>query len=164
VEAIKVRLRLGSVEIDYEGPEGFLKENVPALLTEISHLACATPVQVTGGRSPVMAEISRSDTGLLDFSTNTIASLIEAKTGPDLAMAAAAHLSLAKGQDRFTRSDLLGEMQGAATFYNQSYSGNLSKILNGLTKRKRLNLVGNNTFALTRSERESFTAKLSSES
>lgn len=162
MEAMKIRLRLGDVEVDYEGSEEFLKENVPALLAELAKVTHRVSVQVSGAAGSSTTARPAGDAPF-DFSTNTIASVTGAKTGPDLAMAAAAHLTLAKGQDKFTRKELLSEMQGATTFYNQSYSGNLTKILNGLTKSKRLNLVGNHTYALTRGEREAFTTKLSSE-
>jgi hypothetical protein len=163
VDTTKIRLRFGSVEIEYEGSEGFLKENVPGLLAEFASLAERAPVQVSRIVGAAGSDSATLSTGTFDFSTNTIASVTGAKTGPDLAMAAAAYLTLTKGADKFARKELLAEMQGATTFYNQSYSGNLSKILNGLAKGKRLNLVGNNTYALTRGEREAFASKLSAE-
>jgi hypothetical protein len=163
MDATKIRLRFGAVEIDYEGSEGFLKENFPALLAELANVAGRAPVQVSREVGANGGGLALGAATAFDFSTNTIASVTGAKTGPDLAMSAAAHLTLTKGAEKFSRKELLTEMQSATTFYNQSYSGNLSKILNGLTKAKRLNLVGNHTYALTRGEREAFTSKLSAE-
>jgi hypothetical protein len=164
MDALKVRVRFGELELEYEGPEGFLKDQVPRLLTEIAKSA---PLGSRGGppvnsaASPSTAQAS-SGAIISDFTTNTIASLMDAKTGPDLAIAAAAHLTLTRGQDKFSRKEMLDQMQTATTFYNQNYSGNLSKILNGLTKGKKLNLVGNQTYALTRAERERVSTILSS--
>ena len=159
---LKFRTRIGQLEVDFEGTEEFLKAEVPSLVSQIIALSEALPVHVTDGKPSATtggAPVSRK----FDFTTNTIASLAEAKTGPDLAMAAAAHLALTKGQDKFARKEILEEMQSATTFYNQGYSGNLTKILNGLTKGKRLNLVGNQTYALTKAERDAWVTKLQAE-
>lgn len=157
--SVRLRTKIGSFEVEYEGDEAFLKTNLASIVGEIASAVKTLPVGVSE-QSAEPAVKNGGPPGVLDHSTNTIASLTDAKTGPDLALAAAAHLCLIKGQDKFTRKELLSEMQGATTFYNQNYSGNLSKIIGNLTKGKRLNLVGNNTFALPKAVRDEYESKL----
>ncbi|MFL6857049.1 MAG: hypothetical protein ACJ8EB_03970 [Allosphingosinicella sp.] len=159
---LRLRTKIGSFEIEYEGEEAFLKSDVPNIVSQIIAVARDLPAAVPEGGSGAGAN-NGAGSGSLGQSTNTVASMMDAKTGPDLALAAAVHLSLVKGQDKFSRKDLLAEMQGATTFYNQNYSSNLSKILSNLTKSKRLNLVGNNTFALPRAVRDEYESKLKSD-
>ena len=93
-------------------------------------------------------------------STNTIAALLEASTGSDLIIAAAARLILIDGKDTVTRTELLKEMQGAMTFYKQTMSNNLSASLKALAKDDRLRLIGANTYALSQKERQKLEPKL----
>lgn len=156
---VRFRLKVGGAEAEFEGDPSFLKTEFANLVDEIAKTFEGLPKGILeGGALESAATASRSDE--LGHSTNTIASAMDAKTGPDLALAAAAHLTLVRAQDRFSRKELLAEMQGAATFYNQNYSGNLSKILTNLTRGKRLNLVGTNMFALPKAVREEYVETL----
>ena len=154
--SVKFRAKIGSAEVEFEGSEEFLKTELVNLVRQIGENASALPSAPRGVDAASAAGVGMN----ADHSTNTIASLIDARTGPDLALAASAHLSLVRGQDRFTRKELLAEMQGATTFYSQNYSGNLSKILGNLTRGKRLNLVGTNTYALPKAVRDEFVSRL----
>ena len=159
---VKLRTKMGGVEIDFEGDEGFLKTELSSFISGIMKTLADLPAGVAAKFANNSGEGAKSAEhgGAFDHSTNTIASITDAKTGPDLAMAAVAHLILVKGQDKVARKAILDEMQSATTFYNQNYSGNLSKILISLTKGKRLNLVGTHMYALTKSERDAFEVKL----
>jgi hypothetical protein len=156
---VRFHLKIGMAEADFEGDAGFLKAEIPNLISQIVSSLSALPANVLEAL-PLMGDGTSGSAPSPGQSTNTIASLTDAKTGPDLALAAAAHLTLVKGQDRFSRKDLLAEMQAAATFYSQNYSSNLSKILNNLTRGKRLNLVGTNTFALPKAVRDEYGERL----
>ena len=45
----KIRMKIGGIEIDYEGPEGFLDEKLPKLLNEVSALAKKVPIENGAG-------------------------------------------------------------------------------------------------------------------
>ena len=94
------------------------------------------------------------------FSTNTIAAHLNASTGAELAIAAAAHLAHAKKKDTFTRQEINAEMKSATTYYNANMSTNLTKTLNTLIKNKRLNQVTKGVFALSAGEKKSLESKL----
>ena len=93
-----------------------------------------------------------------EHSTDTIATLTNARSGPDLIIAAAAHLHFATGKAKFTRQELLAEMRTAPAHYKETFLNNLSKYLTGLTKVDRLRLVGKDTYALSNKERQDLEA------
>ncbi|MBW7996823.1 MAG: hypothetical protein FVQ81_09715 [Candidatus Glassbacteria bacterium] len=156
----KIRLKIGGLEIEYEGKESFLQDELfntvkkaLTLYAENKELIPAEPAAQAGaGRAAPL--------GGFDHSTNTIAAHLGVSTGSDLVIAAAAHLALVKGKDKFTRKEINDEMKGATTYYKTSMSANLSKSLETLVKGKRLNQVAMNNYSLSASERQSLEAKL----
>jgi hypothetical protein len=95
-----------------------------------------------------------------EYSTDTIATLIGAKSGPDLILAAAGHLHFAQGKPKFTRQELTTEMRSAPAHFKETFVNNLSTYLTGLTKADRLRLVGAHTYALSSKERQDLEARL----
>jgi hypothetical protein len=93
-------------------------------------------------------------------STDTIATVIGAKSGADLILAAAAHLHFAQGKQKFSRQDLTNEMRSAPAHFKETFVNNLSTYLTGLTKADRLRLVGAHTYALSNKERQDLETKL----
>lgn len=91
-----------------------------------------------------------------EASTNTIASLIDAKTGSDLALAAIAQIQLVQKKASASRRDILEEMKGAITFYRETFSGNLTASLDTLAKTKKINMIAKDTFSLGNAERQRF--------
>jgi hypothetical protein len=80
---------------------------------------------------------------------------MNARTAPELAIAAAAHLALVKKLERFGRKDILAEMRSAPSFFNTNMPGNLTKTLARLTADGRLRLLDaqNLVYALSNDER-----------
>jgi len=165
----KIRVKIGDIEIDYEGESAFLDDGLPNLLEKAAELRSA----VRGaGSGPAEALDDVSNNGRLAgdttpntntttmLSTSTIAQRIGSKTGSDLAMAAAVKLALVERQDKFTRQQLIAEMKGAPSFFQANMVGNLTKILRMLITNGRLNDVGGNSYALPAKERQAMEAKL----
>jgi len=98
--------------------------------------------------------------GTIEHSTDTIATLLSARSGPDLIIAAAAHLHFVQGKQKFTRQDLTAEMRSAPAHFKETFVNNLSTYLTGLTKADRLRLVAAGTYALSSKERQELEAKL----
>lgn len=158
---VRIRLRIGQLEVEYEGAPAFLEGELLGMMKKF-----VTFYKEHGGAIPAEPPIKHGaphPTGsgsALDHSTNTIATLLGAKSGPDLILAAAAHYTLVLGKDRFTRRDLLGEMQTASSFYKATYNNNLTKYLERLVRADRLRLVAQDTYALSASEKQALEAKL----
>jgi hypothetical protein len=162
----KVKIRVGDLEIEYEGSERFLKEEFPVLLENVSTLFQAR-IAVTGTSGQVAKEgdvlmSNESNTQRkIQGTTNTIASRLGVKTGPDLIIAAAAHLTFVKSLDRFDKKDLLEQAQSVSSFSDQSVCRNFSSYLSRLVKSGRISEVSKDVYALTMQERQKLEEKLS---
>lgn len=162
----KIRIKLGVVEIEYEGSDGFLKDELPGLLDKLYSIvppASLGPLangnsgeeQAAGVVSPVLPT---NDVG----TTSSIAADLGAKTGPDLALAAAARLTFGLDKASFTRKELLAEMQTATSYYNKNMSGNLSKMISAMIKDRALREVAKDTFALSADKRRELEGRFGS--
>ena len=158
----KIRLKISAIEIEYEGESSFLKDDLLNLVRNVVGLytenKSAIPVDATlpEGRSANPTGSS----GELEHTTNTIAAHLGAKSGPELAIAAAAHLTFAKKKGSFTRREIDTEMKSATPFYTKNMSSNLTTSLNTLIKGKRLNQVAKDAYALSATEKAALENKL----
>lgn len=149
----KIRIRLGATEIEFEGSEDYMREELPnliGLLTDLSPAGSDQPEE----ESEVLPASSDSSKQKLQMTTNTIATKINSKSGGDLAIAACAHLALVKGQDSFKRANILGEMKLATNFYKKTFSNNLSASLKTLVKANKLLETSEDTYALDSKEKQ----------
>jgi hypothetical protein len=95
-----------------------------------------------------------------DYSTDTIATIIGATSGPDLIVAAAAHLHFVQGKATFSRHELTAQMRSAPSHFKSTFVNNLSAYLAGLTRADRLRLSASDVYALSNKERQDLEAKL----
>lgn len=70
----------------------------------------------------------------LKMTTKAVATKLAVNSGPSLAYAAVAKLSLVDKMDAIQRKQILQEMKEAFGYFKPSYAGNLSVILNSLEK------------------------------
>jgi len=157
VDKAKIRFKIGEMDVEYEGEQAFLEEGLVALVEKASKIYQENqPVKSAAGSAPAF----NGQSGSLKLGMNSVAAKLGVKTGPDLTIAAAASLTLVKGQDKFSRKDLTNEMRAASSYFKENMVGNLTKILSGLVKDGRLNDVGSDSFALSAQEISSLEAKL----
>lgn len=148
---VKLNIKLGALEVQFEGAEGYAEEHLLAIIERLSQLDIQDVVPIVQDAGPVKSEGSVSSS-TVRLSTSDIAVRLGAKSGTDLVMAAAAYLYLTEGKEEFRRSDILTAMKSAKAFYKATYSGNLSKSLETLMKAGRLSAPGQDTFALPYAE------------
>lgn len=164
----KIRIRVDDVEVEYEGTDDFLKQELPILLDKIH--ALAAPRKKAKAR--VDDDADGNGGGNVDNgggkgkdnigTTSSLAADLQAKSGSDLALAAAARLTLGLGRQSFSRKDLLDEMRSASAYYAKSYSSNLTKTLNFLVKDKRFREVGKGTYSLSAETKKELEGKIGS--
>ena len=162
-ESAKIKLKVGSIELEYEGDPSFLKEGLESLLVTMTDLAKVAPPEDLPDATPQAVPpnlAAPASNGGATYSTNTIAAHLEAKSGPDLVICAMAQLELVQNKTSSTRSDILAEMKSATTYFSESIRSNLSASLAGLTKGKRINQIAKDTYALSASERKQLEAKI----
>jgi hypothetical protein len=159
--ASKLRIKMGPVEVEYEGEENFLKEEFPQLLSAISSLYKQSNFEIdskSGAAANDNAPPSGAGKALIKATTSTIASKLGVKTGSDLIIAAAANLTLVQQKDSFTRQEISDQMKSATAFHNKNYISNLSSLLTTLVKNGVLNEIANNTYALNAQKRSEIEA------
>ena len=130
--ASRIRIKMGAVEVEYEGPEEFLKKDLPELLAAVSQL-------YTQRRGSEESENNGGDKDVLGGNgvvgtTATIAGKLGVKSAPELIVAGAAHLTLVANKAEFSRKELLEQIQGASGYYKDSMSKNFTNYLNNRVK------------------------------
>src|SRR5437867_3237343 len=107
----KIKVKVGGVEVEYEGSETFLKEQLPELLSTLTKLHKEVGGQIEPERDtrPDAARVALPNLG--QATTGTIAAKLRAKSGPDLIIAACARLAFVLRKDSFTRKEITQEMQ-----------------------------------------------------
>ena len=150
----KIRIRMGQLEVECEGTEEFLKKELPALLTAISSLYQQTGSRDVDDESPEEPVRKSRQRGAVVGTTGSLAATLKVKSGSDLAVAAAAQLTIVQGKASFTRKELIVEMRTATGYFKDNYVSNLTKILGTLVTGQKFNEVSANTYALKAAEKE----------
>lgn len=157
----KIRIKLGAIEVEYEGSEAFLKEELPALLQAVSELYTKSGGTVAPPEGNVAQPVVPvNGTGSLEMTTASIASKLGVNSGPQLVLAAAAHLRFVKNLDKFPRRQLTEQMRSAASFFKESYVSNLSKTIKVLMKENKLNEPSQEVYALTHAAEQELRSRL----
>jgi hypothetical protein len=165
---MQLKLTLGGLQLEYEGDEGFFKTEIAAFLSNVSKyasvvsIAPVNPVKSVAGAGSGQAAADQAQTNgvLPSHSTDTVAKLLNAKTGPELIMAAVAKKILVDGEATVDRSTITAEMKKATSYFKRTYQSNLSNYLEGLTKADSLRLVSENVYGLPAKMREALLPKL----
>jgi hypothetical protein len=155
----KIKIKVGEVEIDYEGDAAFLKDGLLEVCKELSQLNEHIPVS----RTPQHHKAREDHAGgksLGKHSIVTIATLLGANSGPELVGAAAAYLHFSEGKTEFTRAEILNSMKTATGYWQENYSANLSGSLKSLTKADKLRVVRDDTYSLPAKESKRLEAEI----
>jgi hypothetical protein len=127
----KIRIKMGQIEVEFEGTEEFLKTDLLSLLEKIAELY--QKKQPNEGILPDEESSSDSESSKLgNVSITTIASKLKVKTGKELVIAACAYFTFVRGIHEFSRVQILKEMQEAKNYYQNNYSKNLTRYIQQL--------------------------------
>jgi len=156
----KIRIKLGAMEVEYEGDPSFLNEGLESLLAKMAELLTQLPPEpdtagdVSNGPTP-----STPSNGF-DFSTSTIAAHLDAHTATELAVCALAKLELVDEKSEVKRADILDEMKSAKSYYKKNMGSNLTSSLKTLIVKKRINHGAADTYSLSATEKTSLESKI----
>lgn len=156
-EKARIRVKVGQIEIEYEGDPAFLKTDFIETMKEVVELREKHP---TAGLASPTAPSVVPVIGNTTLTTDTIATILKAEKGADLVMSAAARLHFAMAKLQFTRQEIIDEMRTAPGYFKESYVANLSNYLNTLTKADRLRLTGTDTYSISVKEKAALEAKI----
>jgi hypothetical protein len=155
----KLKIRIGEIELDFQGSEEFIKADMQRLLTNVSEIASKIHPPESNHFQDRINGHENPPTNILG-TTNSIAAKLKVTSGPDLIMAAAAHLSFVKGLDKFHRKDILESLKSATTYYRQSYAKNLTSYLDNLLKSGQLTEQSNDVYAIPATIRQKLESSL----
>jgi hypothetical protein len=143
----KIKIKLGLFELDYEVDEAISKDALIEIVEKISTLLPKEALKAQKGNDKGKED---EDSGEA-HSTSTIAQKLKADSGSGLAKAAMARLVIYGKQSTVKRKELLTEMQSAKTYYNKTYSSNLTTYLKTLVSEGTVLESGTDTYALSES-------------
>lgn len=159
---VKIRLKIGQVEVEYEGDFSLLKDssNLIEVVSEFYEKHVATlPNHASSDHFKDIdpLKVDRE----FDFSINTIAGYLNVKDSKDLVMATATYLTFIEKKDVFARKEILDKMKEAPSYYKYSMSKNLTNSLKSLIEKNCLNQNKKGFYCLSQKEKEDMKTKLS---
>ena len=152
----KISVKVGTIEVEYEGEASFLTHGLNDLLLNLSNILAATPQFITKSQlentNEIIIDQKAHETRSNNFpqmSTSNIAARLPAKSAKDLVLCAMANLQLVKKQEKQKRQYILTEMQTATSYYKQTMAKNLTRTLDSLLKSKEINEIGKDEYSLS---------------
>jgi hypothetical protein len=163
MEPAKLRLKIGQLELEYEGSETFIENGLMHIIERLTTLDVPNmppPPHEAGEQATLPPPAAQLAPPKSSLSTTDFAAQMGAKSGTDLVMAAASYLHHTKGVEEFRRPDILQEMKSAKAFFRASYGSNLTKSLDTLVKSGRLQNPRSDTYTLPYREIENTRPRL----
>lgn len=156
----RIYIKVGPIEVEYEGREEFLKSELQGLLSMISNTYKETGIKLdhkeTTGILPLNGEDHTSPDKspaimmeTIQLTTSTIASRLGCKSGPDLVIAACTYLKFVRGLDSFNRQEIINEMRNTPSYFNKNYVKNLTRAFKTLVKTQKMSEISKDKYALT---------------
>lgn len=160
---IRLNVRLGDFQFEYEGGEEFLKEELPTILSAMKDVGARRSIPSTSAaqamlpehESPAPAPNVSADLGTI----NNIGAVIGTSTGPELLISACVYLTFSRLKDRFSRQDVLNAMKESRD-YKTTDRGNLTSMLMSAVKSKKINEVAKETYCLSSATRDEMGRRL----
>jgi hypothetical protein len=154
----KLRVKLGRLELDFEGSEDFIKQELMTVLAQLKTLGALDidGDDDAGGDGKPKSKVKLDD----ELTTSTIAGKIGVDSGPELVMAAMIRLTMVGNAAKATREAITAEMRGATAYFKETYTNNLTSTLRRLVTGQRLNDLGSNSYSIPAPERTKLEAKI----
>ena len=160
----KIKIKLGILEIEYEGSNEYIKNDLPILIDKLNSLTNDVfkndIEEINNSDIASETKVETSKVNSENLSINSVAAKIGGKTGNELLIASAAQLNIYQGKDVFSRTDLLNEMKGATNYFKKTYSSNLSKTLKRIVSSGKLIERNGGNYAFSANELSSIKSKL----
>ena len=154
----KIKLKFDNVEIEYEGEQQHLMNDLGALLAQIENFSQHLVDQqvTTTSREPQSVEektsFDQSQT-TRTFTVGTLATKLNVNSAADLVICAMGHLHFILGKEKSDRKTIMTSMKSATNHNKPAMTGgNLSKAFSSLIKNGKIIETTKNTYALTAKE------------
>ncbi|WP_440982949.1 hypothetical protein [Shinella sumterensis] len=162
----KIRIKLGALELEYEGEPAFLTDGLPDLLERVSSLSdqVAPPVDETNAsgthQTAALPEMSPLGEKVMTLTSNSVAARLDVKSGADLIICALATLEIFGGKAGVSKKEIQTEMKQAKSYFQAGHINNFGKNMATALKAKKINQLGADSYALSAAERRQLEARL----
>ena len=156
----KIKIKMGAIEIEYEGSEEFLKVELPELLKAVSDLYKSSGPLLEDNKEIASTSAGAAALNGIQGTTATLAAKLGGSSGPDLVMCAAARLTFVLQKGKFHRKELLEEIKSASNYYNSNYAKNLTNLLGSLVKTGKLMEPSKDNYSLSADSLKNIEAQL----
>lgn len=158
----KFRIKLGPVEVEYEGNEEYKKEKLLELASEIMRIYESSEKKAegdSGAHDKGTGKDAGKGTGV-QLTTGNIASKLDLGKGKELLLASCAYLEFLAHKETYKRDDILAQAKTATGFYKTSHGANLTIYLKRLVSAHKLNEIAEGTYTMTDKVRNELKVKL----
>jgi hypothetical protein len=128
--------------MDYDGTDEFIKHDLLGLISSISEIVAKSGFTVETETDETKDDPKGKKGGKgqkpSQLSTGSIASRLKVESGPDLIIAACAHLAFDKSAAACKRDEIVAQMKTATSYYKKSYLANLTSYLVRLVRTDKL--------------------------
>lgn len=161
----RMRVALGRLEIEFEGTEEFLRNDLPNMIETFMCLAQPQQDDVANAASNLVGgsttvDGANSNGNLPNLSVASICARLDAKTGSDVILAAAAYLGIISNMNSFSQDELRNSAKSAAGYWKEGFASNFRSYIKTLIRSKKLNQVGTQSYSLPASIRSEIESKL----
>jgi len=159
----KIRIKMGPVEVEYEGSEDFLRDELLGFVERVSDIYKGSDfIAITPEVKPPPVEGSKESPkpAKVQGTMKSIASKLGCDSGPDLVIAASAYLTFVENQETFARKDILQNMKSATGYFRPSYSNNLTQYLRSAIDADKLVEIRDKTYTLSPQTRKELEEQL----
>ena len=167
-EKIKIRLKVGDVEFEYEGKSSIFKKELKEFLSEKGGLdkmrSLSNPIlESSTGNQQSVNDQRNSSVGLGNskLTTHLMSKYLNAKSAPELIMCVMAYRELALNQNKSSRSEIHNEMKTMRT-YKKSMGNSLSTDFKRLLQNGKIYEAEKEKYSLDLDELNNIKNKISS--
>ncbi|MEI3315563.1 MAG: hypothetical protein V8R29_04975 [Eggerthellaceae bacterium] len=134
----KITINLGSLSVEYEGPEDYLRDGLFTLIEQLQGISINVASQSFPSEEETTVIVEPTSPSCistsLNLSVDNIAAKLGVKNARDVTLAASAYLAFVEQKSSFSRQEILNAMKRATSYYKQSMGSNLSKTLARMVK------------------------------
>ncbi len=165
----KIRIRVGDVEVDFEGPQSFVEDGLIQLVMEVTSTKPSSKPNWqsdadSGSNEKVLDIVPGEIDGYAGITMNALCKKLDVKNETDLVVASAVMISIIGDAETFTIKDINTFAKKATSYVGKYFVSNSSKKITTLTKNDRFREPKDGVYTFSPNERKLVIGRLSGES
>lgn len=160
---VKIRLKFGQSELDYEGPLSFLQNDLSVFMKEIA-VWCKTNTppkeDIDSTASTETTPTANDNKKFDDISIDMIILELGSEKAQDLILAACTYLTFIEKKEKFSPNEILEVLDNAKGYFDEKKRRYFKRDLGRLVKKKSINKLQDNNYALRADKRKELEEKL----